>query len=391
MTQQLTTDHGQAWQWQQRDYDAGRMKTNRVMLFAGPRKIAFREEPPGPLGPEDVRIRTLHSGISRGTEMTLYRGTSPHLEKRYDGELKLFRRTGEPGSGEPGWQYPLPFGYENVGRIVEAGPQVRGYAVGDVVFTPEPHAEELVLSTTRTGPFFGSQVPILKLPAGLPAEQGVFLPLLGVAYNAILDGCAAGGLLGESVAVFGAGVIGLLVVQLCRRAGAEQVFAIDPIASRRELARRMGATHVFDPSERGDIALAIRGLTEGRGADLAIEASGAYPALHEAIRTVGYNGRVVVSSYLVGAGTQLDLGEEFHHNRVRLISSQSFGVAPEVSDRWDPARRTRACLALLPRLELAPMITHRFPFAEAARAFAMVDEHPDEVLQVVLEYEKPVA
>jgi threonine dehydrogenase-like Zn-dependent dehydrogenase len=272
-----------------------------------------------------------------------------------------------------------------VGQIVETGAGVRGFAEGDVVFTPEPHAEQLVLSTTQTGPFFGQLVPILKLPPELLPEHGVFLPLLGVAYNALLDGQL---LIGESVAVFGAGVIGLLAVQLCRRAGAEQVMVLDPIESRRELARQLGATHVFDPAGRDDIALAIRELTQGRGSDLAIEASGSYAALQEAIRTVGYNGRVVVSSYLVGAGAPLQLGEEFHHNRVRLISSQSFGVSPDLSDRWDPARRTRACLSMLPRMELAPMITHRFPFVQAARAFAMVDERPNEVLQVVLEYDQ---
>ncbi len=355
--------------------------SGRVLLFAGPRTISLQIQTLPPLQPDEVRIQTLYSGISRGTEMTVYRGTSPYLEKSFDAELKLYR-TGS----EPTWKYPLPFGYENVGRIIEAGPLVRGYAVGEVVFTPTSHAEQFIMSTTQTGPFFGRLVPILKLPAGLPLEQGVFLPLLGVAYNAMLDGAAAGGLLGESVAVFGAGVIGLLVVQLCCRAGAEQIFVIDPIASRRELALRMGATHAFDPSAGEDVAVAMRGLTEGRGADLAIEASGAYPALQEAIRTVGYNGRVVVSSYLIGAGTPLHLGEEFHHNRVRLISSQSFGVSPEISGRWDPARRTQICLSLLPNLELASMITHRFPFTDAAEAFQLVDERPGEVLQVVLEY-----
>ena len=62
-------------------------------------------------------------------------------------------------------------------------------------------------------------------------------------------------------------------------------------------------------------------------------------------------------------------------------------MAPEISDRWDPARRTASALALLPRLNLAPMITHRFKFADAAKAFELVDIRPDDVLQVVLEYE----
>jgi 2-desacetyl-2-hydroxyethyl bacteriochlorophyllide A dehydrogenase len=351
----------------------------QTLLFAGPKRIEFRDQPPVALKADEVLIRTMFSGISRGTEMTVYRGTSPFYGKCFDPAVRLFLK-----SGQPSFQYPLEFGYENVGRIVALGSEVKGYREGDIVFTPTQHAERIVMSTTQPGPFFGSLVPVVRLPNGLPPESGIFLALTGVAYNAVLDGQL---LLGESVAVFGAGVIGLLTVQLCRLAGAAQIFVIDPIESRRALAERFGATHVFDPGSGEDVSLTMRRLTDGRGADLAIEVSGSYAGLHEAIRCVGYNGRVVVSGFSAGPGEALWLGSEFHHNRVRLISSQSFGVAPEVSDRWDPARRTLAALALLPRLDLAPMITHRFKFAEAAKAFESVDTRPEDVLQVVLEYE----
>ncbi len=352
--------------------------TARTLIFTGPRQVGFRDEPVAPPGPRDVRIEALHSGISRGTEMSVYRGTAPYFAKAYAPDAKLFL-----AGRMPSWSYPMSFGYEHVGRVVEVGAKVEGFDVGDVVYTPSAHAESLTMSTTETGPFFGSLVPILKLPADLDPQLGLFLPLLGVAYNAMLDG---GPMLGETVAVFGAGVVGLLAVQLARLAGAEHVVIVEPIAARRELARRFGATHDFDPTPGRDVALAVRELTAGRGADLAFEASGYAAALHESIRTVGYNGRVVVTSYHVGSAAGICLGEEFHHNRVRLISSQSFGVSPGVSDRWDPARRTLAALALLPRLELAPMITHRFPFADAARAFQLLDEQPDAALQIVLDY-----
>lgn len=353
---------------------------SKALLFTGPGNIEFRDVEATPLERDQVRVGTMFSGISRGTEMTVYRGTSPFYKKGYDPQTMLFRQ-----DQDPMWSYPLEFGYENVGRIVETGADVQGYAVGEIVFTPTSHRESLVMSATETGPFFGDLVPILRLPEGLSPESGVFLPLTGVAYNALLDG---GVLLGESVAVFGAGVIGLITVQLLRLAGADQIFLVDPIASRRELAQRFGATHTFDPGTTQDLSLMIREATQQRGADLAIELSGSYAGLQEAIRSVGYSGRVVVSSYLAGAGEQLHLGEEFHHNRVRLISSQSFGVSPGISDRWDPGRRTTAAMKVLPRLDLAPMITHRFPFTDAARAFELVDQHPEEVLQVILEYEE---
>ncbi|MHC4445159.1 MAG: zinc-dependent alcohol dehydrogenase [Planctomycetota bacterium] len=352
--------------------------TYQTLLFAGPRKIEFEEMSSAELKADEVRIETMYSGISRGTEMTIYRGKSPFYEKSFDADVMLFLK-----SDQPSWSYPMEFGYENIGRIVEAGSEVKGFKVGDVVFTPSQHTEYLVISATQTGPFFGDLVPILTLPPGLDPELGIFGALSGVAYNAMLDGKP---LLGESVAIFGAGVIGLLTVQLCRLAGMSQIFIVDPIASRRELAKKFGATHAFDPGKDDDIGLAIRELTEGRGADLAIEVSGVYAGLHEAMRSVGYNGRVVVSSYLPGPAEKMSLGEEFHHNRIQLISSQSFGVHPDVSDRWGPARRTLAVMATLGKLDLAPMITHRFKFADAGKAFELVDKNPEEVLQVILEY-----
>lgn len=351
---------------------------SKTLVFAAPGQVAFQEQSLAPLGASDVRIKTICSGISRGTEMTVYRGTSPLFRKLHDPGTRLFLV-----SDLPTFRYPLAFGYENVGRIVEVGKAVRGFSDGDIVFTPMPHAELITLSTTEPSVFFGDLAPILKIPEGLRPEMGVFAALLGVAYNNVLDGQL---LLGESVVIFGAGVVGLLAVQLCRLGGAEQVFVVDPLLSRRELAERFGASQVFDPTARVDISKAIRDLTDNRGADLAIELSGAYRGLQEAMRSVGYNGRVVVGSFLA-RGEPLELGEEFHHNRIRLISSQSFGVAPQISDRWNPARRMLATMRLLTKVELEPMISHRFRFHEAAKAFALLDQHPESVLQVIMEYE----
>ena len=350
----------------------------KTVMFTGPKKIELQDVSSGPLKADEIRIKTIYSGISRGTEMTVYRGTSPLFNKLYDSDIKLFLK-----SDLASFTYPLEFGYENIGRIVEAGPEVSGYAVGDIVFSPMQHTEYLNLSTTESSVFFGDLVPILKMPRQIKPESGVFAPLLGVAYNGILDGELN---LGESVAIFGAGVVGLLTAQLCRLAGAEQIFVIDPLPARRELAEQFGATHLFDPNCAEDVSQAIRELTDGRGADLAIELSGVHAGLQEAIRSVGYNGRVVVGSFLEKGGS-LQLGEEFHHNRIRLISSQSFGVAPGISDRWNPARRMLTVMKLMTKLQLEAMITHRFKFSEAAKAFALLDQYPQDVLQIIMEYE----
>lgn len=352
--------------------------THRTLVLTGPRRVGYREESARPLGPDDVRLQTLCTGISRGTEMGFYRGTSPRMTKTFDFSNKLFRTT------HADREYPFECGYESIGRITEAGSEVRDHAVGDIVFSATPHTESVVVSTVKPalGPF-GERVPIVRLPPGLPPHHGLFLPLLGVAYNGILDGQL---LLGETVIVFGCGVTGLLTVQLARMAGAELILAVDPHESRRELARRFGANHVFDPADPADMSLHVRELTAGRGADLAIDVSGSHAAVHEAIRSVGYNGRVVVGSFLMGGGDQLRLGEEFHFNRVQLISSQIGGVSPALSGRWSSARRTDAAVALLARLELEALVTHRIPFEDAQRAFEVADEHRGLTLQIILDY-----
>ena len=148
------------------------------------------------------------------------------------------------------------------------------------------------------------------MPPDLDARIGTFDRVGAVALNAVLDADAR---ISETVAVFGQGVIGLLTTQLLISQGID-VLAIDTMPNRLELARTFGAT----PFEAGadDLALAIRAHTGGAGPDRVIELTGAYPALHQAIRVAGVGGTVVAAGFYQGPATALVLGEEFHHNRV---------------------------------------------------------------------------
>ena len=351
----------------------------RKVVFSGPRTIDVVSEPSRRLTPREVRIATVVSGISRGTEMNFYRGDAAFLEKSYDADLCLFRQD----SGAV-MSYPIEFGYENVGRIVEVGADISEFSIDQFVVTYQSHRSEVILDIDSRDALIGDRAPVLPLPQGVPSERGVFVPLLGVAFNAMLD---AQVLLAETVVIFGCGVVGLMALQLAKQAGAAAVLVVEPVPKRQDLARKLGADAVFDPTTEIDVALAIRERTDGRGADIAIEASGNHKGLAQAIRVVGYNGRVVAASWLPGAGGDLRLGEEFHLNRVRLISSQSAGVNPLLADRWDKARRTKSLLELLPQVNLDDLITHRFPLEQAAEAYRMVDNNPEEVLQVVLTYD----
>ncbi|KPC90290.1 hypothetical protein ADL27_36565, partial [Streptomyces sp. NRRL F-6602] len=135
----------------------------------------------------------------------------------------------------------------------------------------------------------------------------------------------------------------------------------------------------------------VRENTGGAGADVAIEISGVYPALHEALRSVTVGGRVVASGFYQGDGAGLRLGDEFHHNRVQLVCSQIGGVPPQLSGRWSVERLQRTFLRLVAELSAAapwlmelPWCSHtRRPSGELRRDPA--DLGADELDAVVVE------
>ena len=155
---------------------------------------------------------------------------------------------------------------------------------------------------------------------------GTFDRVGAVALNAVL---AAGAFLGETVVVFGQGVIGLLTTQLLAGQGIE-VLAVDTNPARLELGATSSARSRCRPTATSRSPCGEQ--TDGRGADRVIELTGAYPALHEAIRCAGVDGTVVAAGFYQGAAAALRLGEEFHHNRVRLVPSQ-IGAVPTVLRR----------------------------------------------------------
>jgi len=165
------------------------------------------------------------------------------------------------------------------------------------------------------------------------------------------------------------------------------VIAVDGIAKRLELARALGAEYAINCQEV-DAAEEIRSLTDQRGADVSIEITGSYAALHTAIRATAYNSRVVAAGFYQGEGRGLALGEEFHHNRIQLISSQISGVAPELSHRWNRLRLNQTVMNLQAQgqIDLKRLVTHILPVQDAAGAFRLLDEKPNEAVQVVLKF-----
>ncbi|WP_114854391.1 zinc-binding alcohol dehydrogenase [Brachybacterium sp. YJGR34] len=341
-----------------------------LVRFSSPRTAEVVDVEDVEPGPGEVRLRTLHSGISAGTELTAYRGTNPYLNRAWDPENRLFVE------GSTSQAYPLDaWGYEEVGRIDAVGEDVSADLEGRLVWGAWGHRS----STIQPSDWACDRL----MPDGLDAVNGIFGKIGAIGLNAVLDADIH---VGETVAVFGAGVPGQIVAQLARLNGG-RVVVVDLSEHRREVALRLGAAAALDPQAE-DVALRIRDLTGGRGADVVIEMTGSHQALHEAVRSVAYSSRVVASGFFQGGATPLRLGEEFHHNRVSIVGSQISGVAPSLQHRWDELRKSTTVLDLVNegRLDLASLITHTFPAAQAPAAFEMLDSSPGEALQVVLDY-----
>ena len=354
--------------------DRDGMMTSAVpkeLVLSAPRVIRFAAYEDPPLGATQVRAEAVVSGISHGTELALYRGNSPFDGKRFNLKLRLFEEGGTQA-------YPMRLGYEWVGRVSALGGGARGIELGDVVHAALPHRETQTL-TTADDP----AAAWLVVPAEVGPERAALLQSATIALQAVHD---AGIKVGDRVAVFGLGTFGLLAVELARLNGAGWIAAVDPIAERRDLASRFGAAHTVDP-EDGDAGREVK-VAAGEGVDVAIEFSGRYAALHEAMRSVRLAGRVVAAGFYLGAADDLRLGEEWHHNRLTLVGSMSGWGAPHRDTGWDRRRLRATTLELLTdgRLDVDAFVTHRIPFERAAEAYDLIDRRPGEALRVLLTY-----
>lgn len=310
-------------------------------------------------GSGEIQVRALRSAISHGTELLVFRGHVPPGTT-----LDLPTLAGS-------FDFPIKYGYASVGAVEEVGSGVAELSIGDRVFCLHPHQTEYVVPADLAW----------RLPPDLDPERAIFAANVETALNVLLDGPVR---LGERVAVFGQGVVGLLVGLLARRNGAGRLVVVDPYERRRELAVALGADAALDPAEATPTGLSER---LGGPPDLVYEASGSPPALQAAIDAVADEGTVMVCSWYGTTDVPLMLGGRFHRGRVRLRSTQVGRIAADLSSRWDSARRRETVIGLLASLPLDRLVSHVIPFEAAPSAYRLLTERPAETVQVVLTYE----
>ena len=365
------------------------------LIALEPRKPVLREYEEPELRLRQIRIRTEFASPKHGTEMVGYRN-EPSARRPYDPEwgCVIPRSAGEGPRN-------FPLGNMAVGIVTEVGPEATRFRVGDKVFG------HLSIRETHTV----GEDAVDPLPDGLAPEAAVCLDPAVMAL-AMRDASIR---LGDQVAVFGLGAIGLMAVQMARIAGADKVIGVDPIAARRGVAKALGADAALDPlADGGDAGMAIRRISGAaqpdveppsgarvlggywevptqfgqRGVDVAIEASGSIPALHHAIRATRFGGTVCMISFYGGGAAGLRLGEEFHVNRQQLVSARVESLPLRDAPAWTLERLVDVGLRWLAsgRLRTEGIVTPVVPFDQSADAYREIDEHPERSIKLGIRF-----
>ncbi|TDR89022.1 threonine dehydrogenase-like Zn-dependent dehydrogenase [Enterovirga rhinocerotis] len=336
------SDADQASRGESAEVEAGSIE---ALWYPRAGEAVIRTEPlPSPKA-DEIRIRTLWTGLSRGTERLVFEGRVP--------ETIALRMTAPAQAGS--FSFPVKYGYCAVGEIEgETGPPV---------FALQPHQTGFVAARDAASP----------VPGSVPPRRAVLAANMETALNAVWDSGAGPG---DRIAVVGAGVVGLLVAFLAARLPGAEVEAVDSDPARAAVAEALGARFRLPAEARAE-------------ADIVIHASGQPEGLALALSLAGHEAAVVEMSWYGDRSVPVPLGQDFHARRLRLVSSQVGEVAPSRRPRWSHARRLAKALALLADPRLDALITEEVAFADLPRELPRLLAPGAPGLCTVVRYETP--
>jgi threonine dehydrogenase-like Zn-dependent dehydrogenase len=283
-------------------------------------------------GPGEVLVRALVSGISRGTESLVFRGGVP--ESQHAVMRAPFQEGELPG--------PVKYGYLSVG-VVEAGGDD---LVGRTVFCLHPHQTSYVVPAED----------VFVVPDGVPARRAVLAGAVETAVNGLWD---AGPLVGDRVAVVGAGMVGCCTARLLAGIPGVEVTLVDPVGERAATASALGVGFAVPDEAAGD-------------RDLVVHTSGTGPGLQLSLDLLGADGVVTDLSWYGDTPVALDLGGRFHSARLGVRASQVGEVAAARRSRRTRADRLRLALRLLADPAYDALLTGASPFAELPEVMAKI-------------------
>ena len=275
-------------------------------------------------GRDDVMVRTLRSGVSRGTETLVFRGGVP--AGQYAAMRAPFQEGDFPG--------PVKYGYLNVGAVEEGPPKLRGRTV----FCLYPHQTAYVVPAAA----------VAVVPEGVPPARAVLAGTVETAVNALWDVPPR---LGDRVTVVGAGMVGCCVARVLRRFPAVQVTLVDVDAGRADVAAALGVDFAL-PADAAD------------GRDLVVHASGTSAGLQRSLDLLAPEGTVIELSWYGDSEVQLSLGGAFHSGRLSIRASQVGTLSPARSGRRTTNDRLALALDLLRDAAFDALVTGQSRFGE---------------------------
>lgn len=298
-----------------------------ALWYESPRVVTTRAtQLPDPT-PGFARVRTLFSGISRGTERLILDGRVP------PDEYTSMRAPLQEGD----FPFPVKYGYCAVGHV-EAGPSE---LLGRIVFCLHPHQDRFIAPVSMLAP----------VPDGLPPRRATLAANMETALNALWDSGAGPA---DRIVVIGGGIVGLLVGYIAANLPGAQVILSDIDPSRAAIAAPFGIT--FAPP-----------AALPRDADIVFHTSASAAGLATAIDCAGIEATITEMSWYGDTPVTVPLGGAFHSRRLRIISSQVGMVSPSRRSRWPYTRRLAAALDLLRDPKLDALVTEMIDFADAPR------------------------
>jgi threonine dehydrogenase-like Zn-dependent dehydrogenase len=323
-----------------------RMQMARAIWYVKPQVVELRPQPLPPLLPDQARVRTLFSGISRGTERLVLSGQV--------GKSEWSRMRAPLQEGD--FPFPVKYGYCATG-LVEDGPKD---LIGHAVFCLHPHQDVFHAPFSMLAP----------LPEGVSPRRATLAANVETALNAVWDSGAGPG---DRIVVVGAGVVGLCVASVAARLPGANVTVVDVAADRRVLVEGLGAR--FAPPGAAP-----------EGADVVFHTSVTAAGLNTAIACAGMEATIVELSWYGDKPVSIDLGGAFHSKRLELVSSQVGQISPGRRPRWDYHRRMEAALKLLADDRLDALVANEIAFEDAPKLLPKILGPETKGLAPVIKY-----
>lgn len=307
-----------------------------ALWHVAPGRCELREERLRIPAEDEVQVRMLASGVSRGTERLVHRGRVPASQHA---AMRAPMQEGE-------FSFPVKYGYAAVG-LVEQGP---AEWIGRRVFVLHPHQTRFLAPISMCA----------RIPEAVPDTRAALAANMETALNVMWDAAPR---LGERAMVIGAGVVGLLCAFLLARIPGMAVSVVDRDPGRATLATAFGASFFAPDGAPGD-------------QELIVHASASEAGLRLALDRAGFEGRILEASWFGDAEPALPLGAGFHQKRLQILSTQVGSVSPAMRGRRAYADRMALALALLDDASLDALLGPVVPFAELPASMSALLDPP---------------